>query len=210
MSDHRKNFLTRRVSGWFWSPFFDSSIQKIMDARKKPGDWAFCDTVDKRLAWPIAVYECVTFFVFSPEGDKRDHAEDFVKCFELDPEFTSALLLGLTIYSDNPRPMSRRVHELDEPYSSYGRPTTWQDVAFQISGRDSKTFANKVARIGANEIKKVKATFLGWKEHFKAADKLTVRPSHLMQINTISVYSLTICPRPKIRQSFLSPKIKNK
>jgi len=54
--DKRKNFIPRQVSGWFWSPFFDSKIQKVMVVRRSESELCFCETEDQRLAWPLAVY----------------------------------------------------------------------------------------------------------------------------------------------------------
>ena len=214
--DKRKTFLPNQVSGFwspfkFWSPFFDTKIQKILNARKTPGDWLFCDTDDHKLAWPIAVFEATTYFATAPGGDEIDFAEDFTNCYALDGEFASALLLALTVYLNEDQPgTNRKFREEDEPFCKYGPPPTWQGVAWKVIGSDSKDAAHKISKIGNKEIKNVKAVVEKWKPHFEAADRLFSTIKSKPHPLIITAYPLAYLPHQNIGPRFLSPKLENK
>jgi hypothetical protein len=187
---------------WWWTPFFDDSIQNVLEARFETGKWAFCETHEHALAWPLVAYEAMSEFAHSARPFKHG---DFLQSYALDPEFSSALLLALTLYVRKPREnwsFDRRLAELDETkWDAKSKCTipakSWQEVVNLLEPNDrssnrSKAFANRQNAERARRLEILRK----WAAHFRAKESLRLR---------IDNYPLDVVPGQVFQIAYLPP-----
>ncbi len=188
-----------------WSAFFDKSIQAVLQARREPKAWAFCDSPQSALAWPLVVYETVALFVFHC----RTADNGILQCYTLDPEFSSALLLALTLYADKPRDQWRFDRLLEEVeraryISSDLRESIpllqWEEIVNEIGQLGPRVVGGKRYSNQFNKLLKARRHILAqWEKNIvaKAAFEL-------------NAYPLEVLPRQIFDETFHPPKPKKR
>jgi hypothetical protein len=206
MSGIRKELLPLSHN-WFWTPFFDESIQRVLGARFEADNWLYCSTPAHALAWPLVTYEAMAALAHS--GHPLEHV-DLLQFYALDPEFTTALLFALTLFVRQPATnwsFDRKLLEVEQrkwdPNSKSFLPSqSWQEIVELLEPNDksldrAKAFANCESRERARR-RKILAK---WKSHFKAKDS-----GHL----TIDDYPLDAAPRQAFPIAYFPPHPINK
>ena len=202
MSGVRKKLLP--LNQWWWTPFFDETIQDVLETRLETGDWCFCETQKHALAWPLVAYEAIREFSHSARPYKH---EEFLQFYALDPEFASALLFALTLYAKQPHrewSFDRALLEIDDvkwdPRPGKCIPAkSWQDVVNELEPNDKsmnrpKTLANRENKERARRLKILHR----WEQHFRAKESLPEKIA-------IANYPFDVAPTQNFPMAYLPP-----